>query len=228
MTTNEYLRADIVALKKKTLLTLWVGGALSLLVLVYAATAIWYSQVFSNTDDLSTAILVTCNMQAPRAISAMEERLKENAPALAEVFSKAYQEAIPQLRIYAQNTLDSIVAENFDGLEESLVQMTRSYIEAHREEFKPQAPDETVEVYGKRIANVLCDQFGKNLDRELIHTTGLSLNDFGARTCEILAIFRQHMGKAAGSEFATLSREEQLERLIIAHIVNKYFAAIPR
>jgi hypothetical protein len=224
MNTAEYLKSEIVRIRKQTRTANVVGILLSCVVLIYAALGVWYVSVLTNPESLTNFVLMRFSQEAPRVIARAEMQLQGSAPEVADDLSKALQRAIPDLRIRAQAAVNSIVDRRMKELEVSAIRMSDGYFEAHGRDFAPRAKGENVDAYAARVANVLADQLGRDVDEQLKSSLGRGLDEINRNSGVILAASQKHMDALAATEFSRLSREDQLERILIAHVINQYLA----
>lgn len=226
MNTSEYLRSEITRLEKKATVFNIIGVVLTLVVLVYAGLGAWYASILGNPETLSNVIVVRFSEEAPKVIAASEMQLAQAAPAVADRLSKAMQEAIPQIRIRAQDYIDIMIDKKFNEAEVSILEISNSYFAAHGDLFQPRAKEESVEIYANRVANVLADQFGKQIGQSLKKSTGKNFYEFNSQTENILGALKVHVNKLSGQDFDKLSRSEQLESTLIAYLINTYLSVM--
>lgn len=220
--TMNYLKSETLRLRKKTRMFKALGIVLTLIVLVYAGLGYWYSEVLTKPENLANFVVVRFSEQAPKVIAATEMKLMQDAPGTAEKLSKALQEAIPQVRMRAQESFTALVKHKFAEAETATLKIADSYFAAHADAFAPRVTGESVEAYANRVANVLADNFGNSVSETLKVSTGKDLHDFNTRTKEILTSLQSHTGLLAKEDYAKLTRSQQLESIVIAYVVNNY------
>jgi DNA-binding transcriptional ArsR family regulator len=228
MNTTEYLNSEITRLKKSTRSAVLVGIILTTIVVIYTVLGIWYVNVLTNPQDLSNFVLFRVKEQAPKSISAIEHSLIAAAPATAEKLSLALQDAIPQVRIRAQLTVNKFLTEDLEKAQKQAIAMVDAYFAKNKEKIPQRIEGESVADYGNRVAKALSDKLRLDINNALLSSSGHSIDDINAKSLYLLERFDHHIGRLEKTPYTELPRQDQLERLLIAYVINQYLADIPR
>jgi hypothetical protein len=225
MSTEQYLHEQVAELNRRAHQTRIMGYVASVLLLGYGIFGIWFVGKLTDPEQLSQYALYSFGEKAPKVITAMELKLSEQAPAVAEDLSRAIQKAIPDTRANAERAISQMLAHQLGRLEREALALTDAYFEAHQHIYTPRGPNESISTYAHRIGNSLASDFGENLDNHLKETTGLALTDINARTESLLSMLDTHIEELASGQ--SLDQSDKMERLLIAHLIQKYLGQLP-
>jgi hypothetical protein len=224
METSQYLEAEILRLKKSATINYVVGAVLSLLIVVYAFIALGFVGILEDPVSLSRYAVDKVRVKGPETVLKIEQALKGKAPEVADGLSEAVQKSIPDLRYTIQNNIDASLTQSFKEMQGGVIGVVNAWMDAHATEIAHRQ-GETPTVYAGRVVDALTADFGKNLEGLVPQSMGISLNTLQDHSEFVLTKLDSHFGELLSNK--TPSRSLQLERFLIAHIVNAYLASSP-
>jgi len=218
--SSEYLAEQISYLQRSCRINYAVGALLSIIILGYSVFAFWLVGNFTDSEKISNFALYSTARNAPKVINSLESTLIEQAPEVADSLSVSLQHMIPELRMKAQDTLRQMVDESFETSAIELINLTNAYLDTHN--FQLKQDNETIEVYAQRVADTLASDFSQSLEKQLVNTLGNTIDDVNLSTHTVLTFLNKHLTELATTPEPSLTRSQQLERLLISYLIRNY------